>query len=58
MRSKASALGHFGFMRARTTQYGVTDPNDLNWSAAVAGTYLGDLYRRYHDQQKAVAAYN
>ena len=59
MKSPAGAQGHFQFMPATAEQYGVTDPNDLQQSAAGAARMFGDLQKQTGgDLPKTLAAYN
>ncbi|CBJ50353.1 lytic transglycosylase domain-containing protein [Ralstonia solanacearum] len=59
MRSPKGAMGHFGFMPATASQYGVTDPNDLTQSATSAARMYSDLLKANGgDLNKALAAYN
>jgi len=58
MRSKAGALGWFGFMPATAASLGV-NPLSRRSSAAGAARYLAALRRKFGgDMAKAVAAYN
>jgi len=59
MLSPAGAQGHFQFMPGTARQYGLSDPNNLEQSAAAAAQYLGELRMKYGgDMGKALAAYN
>jgi len=59
MLSPAGAKGHFQFMDATASQYGVTDPNDLGQSSEGAARYMRDLLTQYGgDLRKATGAYN
>ena len=56
--SRAGAQGLMQLMPSVQKQYGVTDPFDPGQSAFAGGNDISDLYRRYGDMRKAVAAYN
>lgn len=59
MRSPKGAMGHFGFMPATASQYGVTNPDDLTQSATGAARMYSDLLKANGgDLNKALAAYN
>lgn len=59
MLSPAGAKGHFGFMDATAKEYGLSDPSNLDESAAAAAKKLANLRKYYKgDDEKARAAYN
>ena len=58
MLSPAGAKGHFGFMDGTAKQYGVSNPNDLNQSAAGASSMMQHLMSKYGNTQLALQAYN
>lgn len=59
MLSKAGAKGHFQFMDPTATEYGVSDPNDLEDSATGAAKYWQWLLKRSGgDVRTAAAGYN
>jgi hypothetical protein len=58
MQSPAGAQGHFQFMPATAEQYGVSDPNNLQQSAAGAARMLSDMMQKTGSVPGALAAYN
>ena len=54
------AEGPFGIRPSTGTMLGLHDREafDVGKSSNAAGKYLGDLLKKYHDMDKAVAAYN
>lgn len=58
MQSQKGAQGHFQFMPATAQQYGLTDPNNLQQSAAAAARMLSDMMQQTGSVPRALAAYN
>lgn len=58
MQSPKGAQGHFQFMPATAEQYGVSDPNNLQQSAAGAAKMLSDMVQQTGSIPGALAAYN
>jgi hypothetical protein len=58
MQSPKGAQGHFQFMPATAEQYGVSDPNNLQQSAAGAAKMLSDMVQQTGSVPGALAAYN
>ncbi|MBZ9781609.1 lytic transglycosylase domain-containing protein [Pseudomonas sp. REP124] len=58
MQSPKGAQGHFQFMPATAQQYGLTDPNNLQQSAAAAARMLSDMMQQTGSVPGALAAYN
>jgi len=58
MQSPKGAQGHFQFMPATAAQYGLTDPKDLQQSAAAAARMLSDMMQQTGSVPGALAAYN
>lgn len=56
--SSVGAQGLLQLMPGTARDLGVTDPFDADQSWAAGKKYLGQLLQKYHDQMKALAAYN
>lgn len=56
--SSAGAKGHFQFTDETAKDYNVKNPYDFDQSAKGAGWYMTVLMNKYHDLDKAAAAWN